>query len=187
MWLESGRSVRVRRESAVDAYVIVLRILHIVAGVFWVGAAALVTFFLEPVAKELGPAAGPFMGEVTGKRKLPIVISVAAIVNVVAGILLYWEASNGFDPDWIGTGPGIGFTVGGIAAIVGLILGVGFIRPRFARLGAIGAEAQASGGPPSQSQMEEVQRLNHVLKRLGMTVMTLLAIAVVAMAIARYL
>lgn len=170
-----------------DAYVIVLRILHIVAGVFWVGSAALVTFFLEPAAQTLGPAAGPFMGELSAKRKLPIAISVAGIVNVLAGLLLYWEASNGLDPDWITSGPGLGFTVGGIAAIVGLTVGVGFIRPRFARLGAIGAEVQASGGQPSQSQAAEVQRLNHVLKRLGLSVMTLLVFAVVAMAVARYL
>lgn len=170
-----------------DAYVIVLRILHIVAGVFWVGSAAVVTFFLEPAAKELGPAAGPFMGEVSGKRKLPIVISVAGIVNVLAGLLLYWRVSGGLDQAWLTSGPGIGFTVGGIAAIVGLFLGVGFIRPRFARLGAIGAEVQGSGGQPSQAQLQEVQHLNHVLKRLGMTVMSLLTVAVVAMAIARYL
>ena len=42
-----------------DLYLIVLRALHIFAGVFWVGAALMFFFFVEPTTKKLGPQAGP--------------------------------------------------------------------------------------------------------------------------------
>ena len=53
-----------------DTYLVVLRIVHILAGVFWVGAALTAFLFLQPAAREVGPAAGPFMAHLAGKKKL---------------------------------------------------------------------------------------------------------------------
>ncbi|MGQ0669496.1 MAG: hypothetical protein ACT4PO_07475 [Actinomycetota bacterium] len=40
-----------------DAYVIALRIVHILAGAFWVGASAMIFLFIQPSARELSPRA----------------------------------------------------------------------------------------------------------------------------------
>lgn len=170
-----------------DLYMVVMRILHIVAGVFWVGSAAFFFFFIEPTATKLGPTAGPFMEEVTVRRKMPIVFTAASALTVVAGILLYWRSSGGFDLDWITSETGMTFTIGAVAAIAAFLAGFVLIKPRVERMGAIGAEVQASGGPPSQAQMAEVQGIQHELRNIGRVDLVLLTIAVVAMAIARYL
>jgi hypothetical protein len=44
------------------AEVLVLRLVHILGGIAWVGFAAFNTYFLIPSLGEAGPAAGPVMG-----------------------------------------------------------------------------------------------------------------------------
>jgi uncharacterized membrane protein len=170
-----------------DWYMIVLRILHIGAAVFWVGSSLLFFFIIQPAAKELGPAGAPFMGHVTGKKKLPVVILVAATVTVLAGLLLYWRTSGGFDPDWITSAPGLGFTTGALAAVVAWIIGLVVVRPAADRMGALGVAVQASGGPPSEEQAAEMQRIGSRLQAVGLLNSVLLIFATVAMATARYL
>ncbi len=170
-----------------DLYMVIVRILHIVAGVFWVGAGAFFFFFIEPTATKLGPGAGPFMTEMTVRRKMPIVFTVSAVLTIVAGGLLYWRSSGGFDLDWITSETGMTFTLGAIAAILAFLGGLILIRPRVERMSALGGEIQGAGGPPSQEQMAEMQRLQHSLRSIGRVDLILLTFAVVAMAAARYL
>ena len=170
-----------------DWYVIILRVIHIGAGVFWVGAAFVLFLFIQPSARELGPAGQAFMGHLTTRKKLPLAVLLAGAVTVLAGLLLYWRASAGLDADWIASGPGIGFTVGGLAAIVTLALGLTVTKPAIDRMGALGREIGTSGGQPTPEQASELQRLQARTVLVGRVSLVLLAIAVVAMAIARFL
>jgi hypothetical protein len=171
----------------VDWYVIILRVIHIGAGVFWVGAAFVLFLFVQPSAREVGPAGQAFMGHLTTRKKLPLAVLLAGVVTVLAGLLLYWQASDGFDAEWISSGPGISFTVGGIAAIVTLALGLTVTKPAIDRMGALGQEIGSSGGPPTPEQAAELQLLQAKTVLVGRISLVLLAVAVVAMAIARYL
>jgi len=170
----------------VDVYLIVLRIVHILAGVFWVGSAILFFFFIEPTANELGPAAGPFLQGMTVKRKLPIFLTAASGLTVLAGVLLYWQVSGGFDLNWITSSAGLTFTIGGLAAVAAFLGGLLGIKPRVERMGAIGAAVQESGGPPSAEQAAELERIQHSLRAVGRLDLGFLTVAVIAMAIARY-
>ncbi len=170
-----------------DVYVIVLRILHIVSGVFWVGSAYLFFFFLEPSVHATGPAGGQFMKHVTEHRKAPIFIVGSSAVTVIAGLLLYWRTSGGFDADWVTSGPGLAFTTGGIAAIIAFLLGAIFVKPLVDGMSALGGEIAASGGQPSEAQLGQMQRIQGRLRAIGRLDVALVTIAVIAMAIARYL
>jgi hypothetical protein len=127
------------------------------------------------------------MGHLVQKKKMPIVITVTAALTVLAGILLYWRGSDGFDLDWITSGPGLGFTVGGVAAILAFAGGLVFIRPAVGRMGAIGQEIAMSGGPPTEAQASEMQQLGARLALVGRVDLVLLTVAVVAMATARFM
>jgi uncharacterized membrane protein len=170
-----------------DWYVIILRVIHIAAGIFWVGAAFVLFLFIQPSVKELGPEGQRFMGHLAVRKKLPMLIMLSAILTVLAGILLYWRASDGFDVDWISSGPGVTFTVGGLAAIATLALGVSVTKPAMDRMGALGQEIGTSGGQPTPSQASEMQRLQARVVLIGRLSLVLLTIAVVAMAAARFL
>jgi uncharacterized membrane protein len=170
-----------------DWYVIVLRLIHILSGVFWVGAATGFFLFVQPSIVAAGPAGGVVMREIAVVRRFPVIQSIAATLTVLAGFLLYVRDSGGFQADWIFGVGGIGFTVGGLAAFAAWAAGLGSVRPRVTRLGAIGAAVQASGGPPSAEQQAEIGRLQGELRSLGLAHVVLFVIAVAGMASARYL
>jgi hypothetical protein len=166
---------------------ILLRILHIGSGVFWVGTAWFFFGWLEPTTKAIGPQAGPFVHHVVRQRRLARFIVAAGALNVAAGLLLYWRASAGLDPAWIGTRIGIGFTIGGIAAIVAWILGGMVIGPTVERLDEVGTAMATAGRPPTADELAQFQSLEARLHRAGQADVVLLTTAVVLMASARYL
>jgi uncharacterized membrane protein len=170
-----------------DWYQIILRVVHILAGVFWVGSSFFFFFFIEPSVKELGATGEKFVSHLAERKKMPIVITAASAVTVLAGVLLYWRASSGFDLDWIISGPGLGFTLGGVAAILAFAFGLFLIKPAVQRMGAIGQEVATAGGPPTDAQATEIQRLGARLLLIGRIDVVLLTLAVVAMATARFL
>lgn len=168
-----------------DLLQVVLRVIHIGAAVVWVGSGVFMFFIVEPTVRALGPQGGAFMAHASEKRKMPVVIGISAILTVLAGLVLYIRDSDGFDPDWITSSVGLSFTIGGIAAILALVIGTAIVRPRAVRLGAL-AGAMASG-QPTQQQIQELQALQGSMRSLSILNLALLAVATVAMAGARFL
>jgi uncharacterized membrane protein len=164
---------------------IVLRVIHIGAGIFWVGSATFLLVFVEPTVHALGPQGGAFMAHMNQARRMPSIIAVSALVTIGAGIWLYWRDTNGFDLDIITTPVGIGFTVGAVAAIVAFIVGLTMVRPRVVRLGAIAGAIGA--GPPSPEQGQQLGSIQRTLRSISIFNEVLLVIAVIAMASARFL
>ncbi len=170
-----------------DLLHIVLRVVHIGAGILWVGGAVAFFVFVEPTASELGPDAEKFMQQVIVKRRIPIYFLVLSALTVLGGLILYWIDSDGLKAEWIGTPFGLALTVGGITALIAFIGGNALIKPNVDRLGAIGAEMKAAGGPPSEALMSELHAVQARLRTIGLVDLVLLAVAVIAMASARYL
>jgi uncharacterized membrane protein len=170
----------------VDVYMVVLRIVHILAGAFWVGSALTIFFFLQPAAREVGPAAGPLMTQLAQRKRLPDVTLAAAGLTILAGLLMYWRVSGGFDADWIGSEYGVTITIGAVAAIAAVALGASIIRPSMKRAAEI-AQAAAAAGGPTPEQGAEIQALQERVRVSGNVVIPLLLIAVITMAAARYL
>jgi hypothetical protein len=170
-----------------DTYMVVLRIVHILAGVFWVGAAFTTILFLQPTAREVGPAAGPFMAHLAGKKRLVDWVLRAAGLTILAGLLMYWRVSGGLDGDWIASAPGLALTIGALCGIGAFSLGLSVVRPSIMATLAIGAEVAASGGPPTPEQAAKLQELQKRGKAVGQIIVPLLVIAVSGMAAWRYL
>lgn len=170
-----------------DTYMVVLRIVHILAGVFWVGAAFTTILFIQSTAREVGPAAGPFMAHLAGKKRLVDWVLGAAGLTILAGLLMYWRVSGGLDPDWIGSAPGISLTIGALSAIAAFSLGLTIVKPTITATLAIGREVAAGGGPPTPEQGAKLQSLQQRSKSVGQVIVPLLTVAVIGMAAARYL
>ena len=167
-------------------YLIVLRIVHIVAGALWAGSGIYYFMFVKPTVDELGPGAPQFMQAFIGKRKVPLFMNLVSTLTIVAGALLYWSTSGGLQAAWLTSGPGIGFTIGSLAGLVVYAVGFFMIRPRAERLGAIGNEIALSGAPPSPQQGAELQRLDMEMSKIERLDVSLLMISLLAMATARY-
>ena len=170
-----------------DTYMVVLRVVHILAGVFWVGAALTTILFLQPTAHEVGPAAGPFMAHLAGKKRLVDWVLRAAGLTILAGVLMYWRVSGGLDGDWIGSAEGLSVTIGALCGIAAFSLGLTVVKPTIMATLAIGREVAASGGTPTPEQGAKLQALQTRGKDVGQIIVPLLIVAVAAMAAARYL
>src|SRR5918995_1392332 len=135
---------------AAEGFELVFRTLHIMARVAWAGSAFLFTVFLEPAAAKLGPAAGPFMEETIGRRKVPEIVTSIAAVTVIAGWILWfrdWDRVGSFG-DWLDTSVGLLLTVGGLAATTAFFAGVLGIPPNLKRLNELGARRPAGPRRP---------------------------------------
>lgn len=166
-----------------DLLAIGLRIIHIVAGVFWVGGAALFFLYLEPTINKLGPDAEKFVDEMVNRRKVPIYFMTISTLTVAAGVILYWRDYGGIDT----SATGLAFGLGGLAALVAWLGGNLLIPRTLGQLTAIAAEIRTAGGPPSGELAARMHATQERLRLIGMIDLVLLVFAVAAMASARYL
>jgi uncharacterized membrane protein len=166
--------------------VLILRLIHILAGAFWVGAVFTNAFFLQPTAMAIGPEAAKFQYHLGRHRHFSRIILASAATTVVAGILLLWITTNGLDPDLMFRTPGLGFTVGGVAAILTFALGSTYVYPRTERVIRIMSGVMSEGRGPNADEQARLGRLRGELIRAGWVVVVGLAIAVASMATARY-
>jgi hypothetical protein len=173
--------------NAEQLFQILLRILHIASGVFWVGTAWFFFGWIEPTTKAIGPQAGPFIHHVVRQRRVVRFIVTAGAINVAVGAVLYWRASAGLNPAWIGSGIGIGFTIGAVAAAVAWLLGLTIIGPTVERLDEAGTAMATAGRPPTPDELARFHGLEARLHRAGQADVLLLATAVAFMAASRYL
>ena len=172
---------------ATEADMLILRIVHIVTGVIWVGSLFVVVVFVQPTAATLGQTAAPFMSELRRRRFVDVVF-VDAVLTVIAGAWLYWRDWHTYPSfgEWVGSGFGGSLTVGGLLAISGLVVAATVTRPTIGRLVALGKQVAESGSPPTPeiaAQIGTLQRRLVVAERVSFS---LVLLAVVAMASARY-
>ncbi|MDQ5840598.1 MAG: hypothetical protein M3537_05535 [Chloroflexota bacterium] len=165
--------------------VLVLRLIHIGAGTFWVGAVFTFFVFVQPTAAVLGPDAQKFVFHLIHNRRLPFVILSAGAVTVLAGIWLLVITSNGLDPDRLLDASRLGYTVGGVAAIVTLGIGALYVFPRTRTVERIIGRLLAEGRPPTPDEGHTLARTARESRAAGWLVIIGLVIAVVAMATAR--
>jgi uncharacterized membrane protein len=170
-----------------QTFTLVLRFIHIVGGVFWVGAVFLMVGFIFPTVRETGPAGGRFMQELMQRRRLPVFMNTAAGLTMLSGFILMGRLVSATDGAWMETRTGMTFAIGGLAAILAAIIGGAFAGRGGRRLAKLGEAIQASGGPPSAEQAAEMGRLQTRMGKAMRAVAALLFVAVTTMATARYL
>jgi uncharacterized membrane protein len=175
------------KEENVLYLMIILRLVHVLAGTFWVGGALLLTFFVEPTVRAMGEEGGKFMQRLSSQTKLTSFMTLAGVLTSLAGVWLIWKVSGGLRPTWITSGFGLGMIAGSVAA--GLALAIGFMSQgrATARMAVMGQEMQAAGGPPSPEYLAELQSLQNLIRRGGRIGAILLSLSTVLMAISRYL
>ena len=156
----------------------VAKLVHIFAGVFWIGAAAIVSLFLVPAVRASGPAGGTVMKQLMGKQKLTLWINIAAILTVLCGVGMYQHRMGSFKLLPLDTLYGFGLTVGSLAGLSAFLFGA-FVQGRNARrMGKIIAELK---GPPTPEQGAQIASLQRKLFIGGIFGVTLLTIALAGM------
>jgi len=165
--------------------IILLRIIHIFAGVLWVGAAFFNLLFVQPSVRATGSEGQKVNQFMVQKTRLTTYVYASATLNLLAGLALYYILS-GFRLSFLQSGYGLVLTIGGLAGVIAWVIVVLLVRGVFSQMGALGKTIQAQGGPPTPEQASEMQALGKRLSSLGNWGMALMAIAVIGMSMARY-
>jgi uncharacterized membrane protein len=166
------------------ALTILLRLVHILGGIFWVGAMILLAAFLLPTARATGPDGGRFIRYLMQQRRLPLYLGVAALLTVLSGVALYAHMAAATHGAWAGSPPGIAYGVGGVAALLGAVIGGSIGSSAGRRMLAVGEAIGA--GKPSPEQQAELSRLQNRMALGARLAAGLLVLAAAAMAVGRY-
>jgi uncharacterized membrane protein len=157
-----------------------LRAIHVVGGVLWVGGVVVVTLYLLPATQAVGPAAQPVMQFIMGRRKLPVYLMLMGILTTLAGVALMARNMSLTAGAWGRSPMGIGISIGAASAILALIVGMSVSAPAAKRLSA--------PPKPGAAALTDEQRVA-LMRRIALAsriVLVLLAIAALFMATARY-
>jgi len=165
---------------------IVLRLIHIGCGVYWAGTMIFYSVMLEPSLRASGPEGGKVLQALMRRGHMTIMPIVAGL-TILTGIELMRNASGGFVPEWFSSGPGRGYSIGGLAAILSLGLGLAVTRPLGLRMSALTKQAAVAAEPDRSKLTAELETVGRHMRLGARTVTLLVVIAVVLMAIARYL
>ena len=163
-----------------------LRLLHVVLGVFWAGAVLFIAVLLMPSVRAAGPAGGAIMRQLVEVRRMSLWLMGAALLTILSGIGLYWVDSAGFRSAWLGSGPGRVFGLGGVLALAGAVVGMGVSSPAGRRLARVAGVSQAERRAPTPEEAAEIARLQNRLQRATQVTAVLVLLATLAMAVARY-
>jgi hypothetical protein len=170
-----------------QALLVALRLLHIVLGVFWTGALFFWVTFVAPSIRDAGPDGMKVAQQIIRRGYLNILPAIAGLA-ILAGLTLYWLDARAMRTAWWSSGTGQAFSVGGLAALVALTVGMVVVRRSMLRAMALGRTVpQLAEGPDRQALVAEIDGLRARATRGAQWVAGLLLVAVAAMAIARYL
>lgn len=171
----------------VDVPGLIVRVIHILCGVFWAGAAMVIAGFIEPTVRGLGPDGGKFMQRMMGPARFPVYMSGSGFATSISGLILLWMGSGPRLGDWMSSGSGRSILLGGVLGLSAMAVGLSVNAPSAKRMAKVAGAIQAKGGPPSAEQSAEIAGLQKRLRAGSRIGAVLLMLSVTAMAAAHYL
>ena len=163
---------------------ITLRLLHIGAGIFWVGSVLFLNLFVLPAIQAGGPDGAKMAALLMRGGRIQRAIIHSALLTIVTGFVIYGRFIMITDGAWARTVPAMGYGVGAIAAVIAFLLAILVNAPAAKRIQEIGASA---GGSLTAEQQGEMARLRDRMATASRFALPLLIVAVISMAISRYL
>ena len=166
------------------AELLVLRVIHVVGAIIWVGSGVLMGLFLAPALSTMGPTAGQVMGALQ-KRKMMVFLPIVAILTILSGARLMMIASSNFGSGYFATGSGKMFSAAALAGVLAFLVGITVNMPIAKKMAQIGQ--QMSANPANKDALAaEAQKLQQRAATMGFVVLTLLLLAAIGMSVARY-
>ena len=170
-----------------QAEVIVLRLIHVLGGIIWVGGMTIMAVFVMPVLAGLGPAAGQVMAGMN-QKKFPVVMPIIALVTILSGLRLLMIDSAAFAGPYFQSPVGRTFATAGGLAIIAFIFGLALVRPAMMKAVALG---QQMAGATDEATRARIAAEMAATRKRGATgniiVLVLLLLAAIGMSTARYM
>lgn len=167
----------------------ILRMLHIVFGMLWVGIAIANVVVFHPLARRFFPESNGgnrLLMRLYSESAMPKLFPIAAIITTVAGLYITGRLFVVRGGPWLPTSLGMNVLYFGM--IVGLLafghgLALGALTAKYARASR---EVLAADGP-TPDQASTLENLEGRLDRSGRISVVLTLVALIAMSSARYI
>jgi uncharacterized membrane protein len=159
-----------------DVYLVVVRLIHIVAAALWVGSGFFATMILTPTLVKLGTEGSGVARTLGQSSAFRMIFPVSGGLTVLAGLLLYFrpgESAIFSSTGWLV------LSIGALAGVLGVLHGGAML----ARMVRDFVMKLASGSASSA----ELSDLGANLLQHSRISLALLIIAVVGMSLARYI
>lgn len=166
---------------------ILLRLIHIISGVFWAGTVMAIAWFLLPAAQAIGQPGAAFMQQLMFQQRLRFFVLGTMLLTILSGLAMYGRLAMVTDGAWAASRTGMVLGIGAVAAIIAGGIGGGVVGRVGNKMMELGGRIQASGGPPTDAQKAEMDSYQRRIRSAFRIIAILLLIAVAAMASARYL
>jgi uncharacterized membrane protein len=164
---------------------LILRLLHIVSGVLWVGGAAVLAGFVLPAARDQDSL--DYLRQLIWKRNLPRYLNVTLALAILSGLTMYGNLVVATDGAWAWSHVGLALGVGGALAIIAAIIATFVAAPAIHRALQLSSQSQTTNVPREPAQQLAVDRaLARYAAAMRLVVVLLLGTAAL-MAMARYL
>lgn len=166
-----------------EAWLSIIRLFHVLFGVFWVGSVFFTVLILEPRLARLGPSfEKPVMAAIM-PRVVPAMF-VSAVIVFATGSILTLNMRGGDLGSLLTTGWGLMISLGIVATLGAMFVGLGGLTPTGIRMGRI--SDQLNGQPPTPAQAATLARLGRRMDVLERVDFALVTLAVVTMPLARF-
>jgi uncharacterized membrane protein len=166
-----------------NTLIIVLRLIHIFGGIFWVGGALYVGFVVIPSLNATAEAGQKVLGYIMTQSKSTMLMMTAAISTVTAGFILYGIDSSWFTSPWMHAGAGAGFAIGGFFGLIGFVAGL-MVPSTGKALGKLAAQIQGAPTPEQAAQLAALRKRQALISKVNTYSLIITAIF---MSTARYL
>lgn len=164
---------------------VVLRFIHIVLGVLWVGGVFALSVIVIPGMQQLGLPLDPLTKTLNHRQFSQIMMAFGGL-TVLAGLTMMYILGHGNEA-FFQSHFGRTLSLGGLCAILALVIGGSVARPALAKIGKLQADLAANPPKGDDPRKAEIAALQQRIVFFSKLVVVLLLIAVTCMAVARYI
>ena len=165
-----------------DILMIILRLIHIFAGIFWVGAGLFMAIIIIPAMQNM--RSGQLIQMIMRHSHFDRAMMISALLTTLAGVWLYIRVSDGFNADWMRDPGSMVLSIGAVAGILAFGHGGAALGPATGKFSQLAKEIE---GEPTEEQRNNMMALQARIATHSRISLILMIIAVIGMASARYI
>lgn len=137
---------------------VMIRLVHVLLGIFWGGTVLFSMLYLDPATKAAGPAGGEVMQQLQKRGYLGAMILVGTI-TVITGTYLLYALIGTMGSSFMGTTRGILLSTGALTGFLTLAVVGSFSRPTARKMKVVAERMAESDGAPNPDDVAEMARL----------------------------
>lgn len=166
---------------------LLLRVVHILCGMFWVGSSLFTVLFLTPVLMRAGQSTASTVMAGLQARRLFTVLPTIGVLTIASGARLMWITSGGFSRTYFTLPMGRMLAWSALFGIAAFLVAMLVIRPASARALRLAAMLQEPGASSDHETISaRLGRARVLTVRASAAAMVLVVLSAIGMAAARY-